>query len=84
MALVSGILAAVNQTRLWFEWVPTDHNASDGLTRDGFEDPVVKKKLKTGEWTKIHPVEPWQDIAGSDMRHALTLVRRCWEGCELL
>ena len=81
MALVSGLLAAANQTRLWFEWVPTDQNASDGLSRDGFENPVVKKKLRTGEWIQFQPVEPCEDIAGSDLRHALTLVRR-WEECE--
>ena len=32
------LAAAKLSCRLWFEWVPTDMNCSDGLSRDGILD----------------------------------------------
>ena len=45
--------------RAWFEWVDTDANCSDGLSRDGLND----------EWTLAQPWDiswamppPWENI----------------------
>lgn len=50
MAAISGaahLVAARLQCRLWLEWVPTDSNIADGLSRAGVDD----------KWTKQ---QPWQ------------------------
>ena len=42
--------AATLGIRLWFEWVQSDQNPSDPLSRLGLEDPEVRAKLNKGTW----------------------------------
>ena len=76
MALVSGLMAARAQMRIWYEWVPTHQNESDGLSRDGYDDPYVQHQLATGAWGSVQPVVDWNEVVGHNLLHTLKLVRR--------
>ncbi|CAE8593271.1 unnamed protein product, partial [Polarella glacialis] len=62
IATVMHLLMAKVGCRIWFEWIDSDSNPSDGLSRDGLED----------EWTKgqgwdlgIAILPDWQKLAES-------------------
>ena len=78
MAHISGLLATLIQARVWYEWVPTHQNASDGLSRDGWLDRLVQKKLATGEWEAVQTEVDWHSVAGVDLDHAIQILQR-WE-----
>jgi len=50
--------------RVWYEYVPSEQNVSDPLSRRGFEDPEVKKKLRTGGYSQLEIHTPWSTIIG--------------------
>ena len=78
MALVSGLMAALMQAIIWYEWVPTHQNASDGLSRDGWIDRNVRQNIASGEWVSVKQEPDWNTIAGGDLRQALEILQR-WE-----
>ena len=62
IALSSHLAMAQLQLRTWFEWVDSDSNPSDPLTRLGFEDPFVKK----ARWSRVRPIQPpWHKLMRS-------------------
>ena len=77
MAHVSGLMAALLQARIWYEWVPTHQHASDGLSRDGWLDTLVKRKIAKGEWEAVKTEVDWHSIAGVDLEEAMSILR-CW------
>ena len=64
MALVSGLMVALMQARVWYEWVSTHQNASDGLSRDGWIDSSVRQTIASGEWVSVKQEPDWDAIAG--------------------
>ena len=42
--IYSHLLFAKYNIRVWFEWVDSDSNPSDGLSRDGLDDEWTKKQ----------------------------------------
>ena len=39
--------------RVWFEHVGTKQNPSDGLSRDGLDDPWVRSRIAAGVWSVL-------------------------------
>ena len=80
MALVAALQAATLGSRLWFEWVQSDQNPSDPLSRLGMKDPGVRAKLRNGTWRAYQPRVPWQEV----LPDPTCLLRRRWgDGAEL-
>ena len=50
--------------RLWIEWVASDDNPSDGLSRTGLQDPWTRLQ---GWRLQDHPCLPWQKLSSSDL-----------------
>ena len=54
------------QARPWFEYIQSDQNPSDVLSRDGLEDPVVARNIREGKWATLPAVScPWKALLGS-------------------
>ena len=62
MALVAALQAASLGVRLWFEWVQSDQNPSDPLSRLGLDDPAVRAQLEAGTWQALQPTVPWEEV----------------------
>ena len=75
MALVASLQAASLGTRLWFEWIQSDQNPSDPLSRLGLEDPNVRAKLNKGTWRAYQPSVPWEEV----LPKPSSLVKQRWE-----
>jgi len=50
--------------RFWYEYLPSEQNVSDPLSRKGFGDPEVIEKLRTGEYSRLEFHTPWSTIIG--------------------
>ena len=74
MALVAALQAATMGVRLWFEWIETNQNPADPLSRDGLADAQVRKHLDTGAWCAYQPSVTWEDV----LRTPAELLQR-WE-----
>jgi len=64
IALKTGLLTSALNVRVWYEYVPSEQNVSDPLSRKGFEDPEVAEKLRTGEYSRLEFHTPWSTIIG--------------------
>ena len=64
VALKTGLLTSAFNIRVWYEYVPSEQNVSDPLSRKGFEDPEVMNKLRTGEYSQLELHTPWSTIIG--------------------
>ena len=58
LALVATACLARLLARPWYEHVASRDNPADVLSRDDLEVPVVKVRIRTGEWRLPEPVEP--------------------------
>ena len=58
LALVATAALTSFGARPWFEWIPSDDNPADVLSRAGFDDPVVASHLDSGRWEALAPREP--------------------------
>ena len=62
--------------RVWIEWVPSDDNPSDGLSRDGLSDHWTQQQA----WALSHAVcLPWQEHCATPLLEVLPALMR-WEG----
>ena len=64
VALSANLLLLQLQTRTWYEWLASAQNPSDGLSRAGWDDPVVHCRLREGLWTRRDIVVPWSTVLG--------------------
>ena len=64
MALVAGLRAAELGARIWVEWIASDQNPSDPLSRLGFDDPYVAARLDSGEWIARVGTVDWPQAVG--------------------
>ena len=71
-------MVALMQTRIWYEWVPTHQNMSDGLSREGWIDRIVRQKISSGEWEAVKEEPDWDSISGGNLSTALNILQR-WE-----
>jgi len=58
LALQASAMLAGLRCRVWWEYVPSGDNPSDVLSRDGYQDAEVAKKVREGEWHVVQPVCP--------------------------
>jgi len=72
MALMAALGFIASNTRVWFEFVPSAQNCSDALSREGYDDPVVRKMLASGRWQKLMPEFEWSTLGRPSLR-------RLWE-----
>ena len=59
VAALAHLLLLVFEIQVWFEWIDSDSNPSDGLSRDGLDDAWTLKQ----SWNlqQVPPLK-WQDI----------------------
>ena len=62
MALVTALALAFLQARTWYEYVASVQNTSDGLSRGGYNDPLVQQRLRAGEWEALDPQINWLQL----------------------
>ncbi len=65
------LLAFELNFRTWFEFVPSEQNWADGISRDGFRDTVVQNYGFSTVNVQSHPQlwhnslqEAWEDMKG--------------------
>ena len=75
MALILALQAAAAGVLIWVEYVNTAQNPADPLSRGGLEDPVVLRRLASGEWqAKSHSPIEWEVLLNLDLEAAVDLV----------
>ena len=75
MALFAALHAMNLGCRPRIDYVNTKQNPSGCLSRGGWDDIVVVKKLKSGEWTARDLGEvPWQTILNLDFASSAEFV----------
>ena len=63
MALVAALRLARINCSTWYEYIESEANPSDPLSRDGYEDISVARKITEGYWLQRHPAQiPWSDL----------------------
>ena len=71
VAALTTVQAAKLKSSIWFEWIDSDSNPADGLSRDGVEDEWTKKQgwdlvdLGSPDWSYIFHSARWQDMLRS-------------------
>ena len=71
VAALTTVQAAKLGCSLWFEWIGSDSNPSDGLSRDGVEDVWTKQQnwelhdLGSPDWSYIFESDRWQKLLSS-------------------
>ena len=48
--------------RAWFDYVNTKDNLADPLSRDGYGDPRVARRLRRWEWLPVSETVPWPEL----------------------
>ena len=75
MALILALQAAAAGALIWVEYVNTAQNPADPLSRGGLEDPVVLRRLASGEWkAKRHSQIEWEVLLNLNLEAAVDLV----------
>ena len=64
VALKTGLLTSALNGRIWYGYVPSEQNVSDPLSRRGFEDLEVMKRLRTDKYSRLEIHTPWSTIIG--------------------
>jgi len=68
MALIAGLSLAAIRSFVWYEYVHTKQNPSDGLSRDGWADSIVRAKLMSGEWEALPSFDlPWDKFCNMSL-----------------
>ena len=62
MAHLVVITLASITCRAWFDYVNTKDNPADVLSRDGYEDPDVARRVYCGEWLPVLDTIPWTSM----------------------
>ena len=71
VAALTTVQAAKLKSSIWFEWIDSDSNPADGLSRDGVEDDWTKGQdwdlvdLGSPDWSHIFHSTRWQDMLRS-------------------
>ena len=71
VAALTTVQAAKLKSSLWYEWIDSDSNPADGLSRDGVEDGWTKaqgwdlRDLGSPDWAYIFSDGYWQRLLSS-------------------
>ena len=71
VAALTTVQAAKLKSSIWFEWIDSDSNPADGLSRDGVDDEWTKQQgwdlvdLGSPDWSHIFHSARWQDMLRS-------------------
>ena len=60
--MVTAITFASIRCRAWFEYVNTEQNPSDALSRGGYDDDEVRARIDAGTWKVSHPSPDWEGL----------------------
>ena len=68
MAHVASFALLALRARPWYEYVPSDDNPSDPLSRDGYLGPGVSARIATGQWQKADTAGvAWDSLLTRDL-----------------
>jgi len=67
IALVAALALASLSCRVWVEYIDTHQNPADRLSRDGFDDPIVKAHVSARRWKPHQPQVDWTLLAGHNL-----------------
>ena len=71
MAALTTVQAAKLKSSLWYEWIDSDSNPADGLSRDGVTDEWTTQQgwklhdLGSPDWSYIFESTRWTDLLAS-------------------
>ena len=65
LSLMAGLLFSRLRACPWYEWVPSNQNPSDPLSRDGWADPLVASALQSGCFVPLQLEPPWALLSPS-------------------
>ena len=71
LALVFGLSLTALNCRAWFEYVQSESNPSDVLSRTAWEDLEVQQRLASGEWVRVEAEVPWRKFYQVPMAEVL-------------
>ena len=67
----SHVQAAQLKSSIWYEWIDSESNPADGLSRDGVEDTWTKKQgwaltdLGSPDWSYVFKSDRWSKTLSS-------------------
>ena len=71
VAALTTVQAAKLKSSLWYEWIDSDSNPADGLSRDGISDVWTTQQgwalhdLGSPDWSYIFSTTRWTELLAS-------------------
>ena len=78
MALIMALQLARHRVSCWFEYVDSNANPADPLSRDGYDDATVQHHVSTGRWRPVELEEEVDWLALVRLEQAV-LVDQRWD-----